>query len=483
MLRLKAIHHLQDTTLFWAFAILTILSATLAVVLYEPLPLVAPGLVLAGLFSLNSIRQLYYLFFFLLPFSIEFQIGSFGTDLPSEPMMVGLMGLGLLLLIKKSKETYAALWTHPITLVFILHLAWIGVTVLTSTYPIVSLKYLLAKCWYVFPFFFLPQLILSEEKQYRRLFQILSISMFAAIIFVLIRHSASGFSFDQSSKVLRPIFRNHVNYALMLIAFLPYYWHILRTSFTKYKVIGWGLMALLIVAIYFSYTRAAQISVVLVVVYYWVVRLRQTVLCVGLALVMLIGLGTYLSWDAKYLEYAPTFENTIAHKKFDNLVEATAKFEDVSTVERFYRWVAGGYMIKEKPLMGFGPATFYNNYTSYTVTSYTTYVSDNPEKSGIHNNYLMVAVEQGMIGLLIMLLVAILPLLYAERTYHLLTDAYEKGLVMAAAMSYFVIDVTILINDMLEADKVGPLYFLSAAIILWYSVKARGSREEQIEMS
>ena len=77
-----------------------------------------------------------------------------------------------------------------------------------------------------------------------------------------------------------------------------------------------------------------------------------------------------------------------------------------------------------------------------------------------------------------MLLVAILPLLYAERTYHLLTDVYEKGLVMAAAMSYFVIDVTILINDMLEADKVGPLYFLSAVIILWYSVKASNKKAE-----
>ena len=473
MPRLSALHQIQPTNLYWAFALLTILSATLAVVLYEPLPLLLPGLVLAGLFSLHSLRKLYYLFFFLLPFSIEYQIGSFGTDLPSEPMMVGLLGLGLLFLIKNSKEAKATLLTHPISLIVVVHLMWITLTMLTSTYPMVSFKYLLAKIWYVFPFFFIPLILFSKESQYRRLFQIFSISTFIAIAYVLVRHSTSGFSFDQSNKVVRPIFRNHVNYALMLIAFLPYYWYVFKTSFKKFKWVGWGLLAVLILAIYFSYTRAAQLSVILVVAYYWVVRLRQTVLCIGLGLAMLVGLTTFLSWDAKYLDFAPTYENTIAHKKFDNLVEATAKFEDVSTVERFYRWIAGGYMVKEKPLMGFGPATFYNNYSSYTVTSYTTYVSDNPEKSGIHNNYLMVAVEQGLIGLLIMLLVAILPLLYAERTYHLLTEAYEKSLVMAAAMSYFVINVTILINDMLEADKVGPIYFLSAAIILWYSVKVR----------
>jgi O-antigen ligase len=473
MPKVKAIDQLRDATLFWAFAGLTILSSLAAVLLYEPLPLVVPALILAALFALNSVRQLYYVFFLLLPFSIEFQIGSFGTDLPSEPMMIGLMGLGLLLLVKKLPSLDARLYTHPVAIIIYLHLSWIALTALTSTYPIVSLKYLLAKCWYVYPFFFMPLLLFREERQYRRIFQFLTVSMFVAITYVLVRHAGSGFSFAQSNKVLRPIFRNHVNYALMLIAFLPYYWHLLRTSLREYRVIGWGLLAFLLLAIYFSYTRAAQMSVILVVVYYWVVRLRQTVLCVGLALAMMVGLSAFLTYDAKYLEYAPNYENTIAHKKFDNLVEATAKMEDISTVERFYRWVAGGYMIQEKPLMGFGPATFYNNYTSYTVTSYMTYVSDNPEKSGIHNNYLMVAVEQGLVGLLIMLAMAILPLVYAERTYHLLTDVYEKGLVMAAAMSYFVIDVTILINDMLEADKVGPIYFLSAAIIVWYSVQVR----------
>jgi len=459
--------------MFWSFAGLTIMSILAAILLYNPLPLAVPIGVLAVLFSLNSVRQVFYLFFFLLPFSVEFQIGSFGTDLPSEPIMVGLMGLGLLLLLKNASATSSRIMTHPISIVIFLHLAWIAITALTSTYPFVSFKYLLAKLWYVLPFFVLPLLLFNNEKQFRRIFQFLSISMFVAIAFVLVRHAASGFSFAESNLVMQPIFRNHVNYALMLTAFLPYYWHVLKTSRGGYRFISWIFLAVLIVAIYFSYTRAAQISVFLLVIYYWVVRWRLTILSVGLALVFLIGLATFLSWDSKYLEYAPNYETTVAHKKFDNLVEATAKMEDISTVERFYRWVAGGYMLRDKPWVGFGPATFYNNYTAYTITSYMTYVSDNPEKSGIHNNYLMVAVEQGLPGLLIMLLVAILPLIYAERIYHRLTDVKEKGLVMAAGMSYFVIDVTILINDLLETDKVGPIYFLSAAVIVWYGVRSK----------
>jgi O-antigen ligase len=102
-------------------------------------------------------------------------------------------------------------------------------------------------------------------------------------------------------------------------------------------------------------------------------------------------------------EYAPDFDRTVTHYEFDNLIEATAKGEDISTMERVYRWVAGLHMISEKPVFGFGPGNFYNFYHSYTVTSFETYVSDNPEKSGIHSYYLMTVVEQGFPGLLFFL--------------------------------------------------------------------------------
>ena len=48
-------------------------------------------------------------------------------------------------------------------------------------------------------------------------------------------------------------------------------------------------------------------------------------------------------------------------------------------------------------------SNFYPNYQARTVRSFTTYVSDNPERSGIHNYYLMTAVEQGIPGLLVYL--------------------------------------------------------------------------------
>jgi len=475
----SAIYTWSDKTLFWAFGTLTLICSLLAIVLYSPVPLILPAGLLSLLFTLNRPKYLLYMFFGLLPFSVEIQIGSLGTDLPSEPIMILLMGLTLLFFLTKAKLLKGDLLFHPVSLVIILHLSWIAFTAVTSTEILVSVKYFLAKCWYVLPFYFFPLMIIKSEKEFRKVFILLAYSLFIAMTYVIVRHAAEGFSFDSSNTVVRPIFRNHVNYAVMLLAFLPYLWYLISTSGTKFKIIGYVLVAYLIFGIYFSYTRAAQASIILAIVFYWMIKLRLVKLGIGIAILGMVFLVMFLSNNNKYLDYAPNYEKTIAHTKFDNLVEATAKMEDISTVERFYRWVAGGYMIKNKPVLGYGPGTFYFQYRPHTVTSYKTYVSDNPEKSGIHNNYLMIAVEQGIPGLIIMLLFVFLPLLTAEQTFHVLSQAKEKALVMAAAGCYFVVSVVILINDLLEADKVGPLYFLSAAIIVFYNIRAKRSINEQ----
>ena len=467
MLDLLAPSRLTDKGIYYGFALLTLLSSLAAVLLYTPIPLAVPLGCLAIIFAVNAPLKVFYLFFFLLPFSMEFEFGSFGTDLPSEPMMVSLLGLALLLLIKNVGRLRSSLFLHPIALMIITHVCWIGLTTITSTHPVISLKYFLAKIWYVVPFFFLPLILMKTELQFRRVFQVLSISMFVAIVFVLVKHAGFGFSFDKSNKVVRPIFRNHVNYAIMLLAFLPYFWYVIKTAAVSHRKWLYGLLLVLLLAIYFSFTRAAQASVILAVAYHWVLRWRLTKICVAVGLVGALFLSAYLVTGERYLEHAPDYEKTITHKKFNDIVGATTKMEDISTVERFFRWVAGGYMVAEKPVFGFGPATFYNNYNAYTVTSYTTYVSDNPERSGIHNNYLMVAVEQGLPGLLIMLAMAILPLLYAEQIYHRLEAPEHKRLLMAAATCFFVLCVVLLINDLIEADKVGPFFFLSAAAIVW----------------
>jgi O-antigen ligase len=135
-------------------------------------------------------------------------------------------------------------------------------------------------------------------------------------------------------------------------------------------------------------------------------------------------------------------------------------------MERVHRWVAASYMIRDRPLMGFGPGNFYFFYQKYTVTSFKTYVSRNPEHSGIHNYYLMTAVEQGLLGLLLFLALCVYAILRGERIYHATLDGGRRRMLVAAVLCFILIDLLMLMNDFVETDKIGSLFFLSLAILV-----------------
>jgi len=297
----------------------------------------------------------------------------------------------------------------------------------------------------------------------------------AAVLWVLVRHAGHDFSFRTSNIVVYPIFRNHVSYAALLVIFLPFVFA-LRQLQAKNGIIKLLLtlsILILIVGIYFSYTRAAQASIVIAIAAYWMVKWKLTKPAVLAGVIgLFVGVG-YLINDKKYLDYAPDYQNTVSHFNYDNLLAATYKLEDISTMERVHRWVAGGRMLAAKPILGFGPANFYNTYQDYTLNEFKTYVSNNPEKSGIHNYYLMIAVEQGIFGLLIFLGLLIAALVGGEALYHRMKDEHSKHIVMAALISIVVSCAILLINDMLEADKVGPIFFFSLSVLVAYDVLDR----------
>jgi len=123
-------------------------------------------------------------------------------------------------------------------------------------------------------------------------------------------------------------------------------------------------------------------------------------------------------------------------------------------------------MVVEKPWTGFGPGTFYPAYKSYTVSRFQTYVSDNPERSGIHNYYLMLLVEQGIPGLFFFCALIVVALLTGERVYHQLKRPRDRQMALIALHSMVIIPTLSLINDLLETDKIGPFFFLALAALV-----------------
>lgn len=253
----------------------------------------------------------------------------------------------------------------------------------------------------------------------------------------------------------------------MVSVFFPWLWlaekwyH--KTSF-KYKIIQFAKI-LYLIALYFSYTRGAMLAVLAMIPFYFILKwdwVKPALLAA--ALIAVVGI-TYILSDNYYLRYAPDYDRTIYHDDFGSHMSSTFQGEDVSSMERVYRWVAAVRMVSDRPLMGVGSGNFYDFYKKYTLSSFETYVSENEEQSTVHNYFLFILVEQGFIGLAIFVLLTYFIFRDGNRLYHE-KNGMEKQTVLILIQSMLAIYVCLLLNDMLETDKVGTFFFMIIGLFI-----------------
>jgi len=457
----------RSIILYW---IIVISSAIGAIIAESILPLFIPAIIVFIYFSLTQLDKVFLLLFFLIPFSTEFQVtDTLGTDLPSEPLMWFLFVVYLFSLFQNKSLRSGAIYSHPLSWLVLLHLAWIFFTFLLAVNQVIAMKFFLAKCWYVGVFYFLAYYLIDSRKSLSKLITITFSALLITVVIVFFRHAVEGgFTFRSINSVVGPFYRNKVAYSSIIALLLPLIWY-LWTESRKYsntrRFIFLSILFLL-VALYFGYTRAAMIALFAGIFTPFLFKLKLTRLALTGAVLGIGALSFYMFSGEKFLEYAPNYETTVMHYQYGNLLEATYQFEDISTMERFYRWIAGYYMVAEKPITGFGPNNFYETYKAYAVRSYETYVSDNPEQSGIHNYYLMMMIEQGIPGFIIFFSICVVFLIRAENLYHRLPKGSEKNLLIGISASMIIILLLQLMNDQIEVDKVGSFFWLWLAILI-----------------
>ena len=452
----------------------TILGALLT---NEPLWLLAPVAFLITCQLIIDFRPVFYLLLLVTPGALEYHFESgFSTDIPTEPLEIVLMFTFIFLVILKGELLQRKFLLHPVAIVLYFHLGWILVATIYSQDIVISLKYVLAKAWYVSVFFFLGGHVLREEKHFKIAFWCLFIPTLAIVINTLIRHNQYGFAFSEVNKSMWPIFRNHVNYAVFLALMFP----LLFRAAAWYDRFSWQRMlintakVIIAAAIYFSYTGSSWLSLAAALICYFLIRWHMLMPGVAAAIVLTIAFVVYMLHDNTYLQYAPDFKKTIYHDNFSDHLESTATLEDVSSAERIYRWIAGVKMIEAKPVIGFGPSQFHDNYQPYAVNKFTTYISRNEEKSTIHNYYLQVTVEQGFPGLFIWVVFLVTVLATGQRAYTRGTPE-QRPLTLVVTLSFITILINIALSDLIEADKIGTMFFLFAAVIINRDLLAKGT--------
>jgi O-antigen ligase len=147
-------------------------------------------------------------------------------------------------------------------------------------------------------------------------------------------------------------------------------------------------------------------------------------------------------------------------------------------MERVYRWVAAIHMAYDRPITGFGPNGFVPHYKNYTVFLFETWISENEERSGVHNYFLMTIVEQGFFGLVVLFGLFVSFFLFTEKKYHQSNNTSHKKIYLAAFLAMIALVISSLFSDLLEVDKIGSLFFILLSLVILVSRNFKGLMQE-----
>lgn len=291
----------------------------------------------------------------------------------------------------------------------------------------------------------------------------------------MIRHAGFQFSFVGINKSLFPFFRNHVNYSALLVCLFPIGYIFLKASAPKSKlhVLISTLLVIAFAGLIVAYSRGAWLALPVGILAYWLIKkgiLRIAIAFGAIALFIVIFL---IVNNQGFLSFRPKHDQTYFHEKLNEHLAATVTLEDVSNGERIYRWIAGAYMVANKPLTGFGTNSFYPTYKGYTLPAYKTWVSNNPDHSTVHNYFLLTAIEQGLPGLCIFLVLIIYMLIYCQKVYIHSSNPLHKQLAIVSGTTLVMILFLNFFSDLLETDKIGGIFWLICSVVISLQIRAK----------
>ena len=408
---------------------------------------------------------------FLTPLSINIEeyTQSFGLFIPTEPILFGLMILLLLQQIQKNQlERY--IWHNPIIWAVGFYLFWIFVTSITSTSPTTSFKFLLARMWFIIPLLIFGTRIFINPKNVRRFIWLFVLAMCIAIVYTVTVHASYGFGEKEGHWVMWPFFKDHTIYGSTVAFTIPL---VFALYFSKkhsplMQVVLLSLMLITVVGLYYSYTRAAWVAVILSLAVLAVIKLRiKFSILLSIALIALTTI--YFSWDKIQMEMERNKYEHTTENFGEKLQSATNVTTDASNLERLNRWSCAIEMFMDKPIFGYGPGTYAFEYARFQDPENLTIISTNFGDGGnAHSEYLGPLAEMGFFGLIAMLLI-VAAIFYKGITLYYAwpdEDKVMKTILLAMIMSMVIYFTHGIINNYLDTDKAAvPIWAFCAAFI------------------
>lgn len=441
------------------------------------------ALVLLALFALDKLLLLIVFFTPLsLPLSELVKGLSFDMFLPTEPLLFGVLIL-FILKIPSGKIFKKEIWYHPVTIMIGIYLLWILITSLTSSMPLVSLKFLLSKIWFVIGFYLLGIQLFEDKRNFERFVWLYVAALILVIGYTITRHLGYGLYDKQAAHfVMNPFYKDHTSYGAALALFIPFM--IISAFNPGSKAISrWMarvVLTILVIAIVFSYARAAWISLFGAMAVFFLIKLKirfKTVVLSILTLVFLVLL--FQKQVVGYLERNKEQSSANLAEHFSSMTNITS---DASNLERINRWSCAIRMFSDRPAFGWGPGTYMFQYAPYQLTKDRTIISTNAGDMGnAHSEYLGPLAESGLIGMITFILLLFSVMRTSFRLYERLTDSPMKNYFLGATTGLITYYLHGFLNNFLDTDKASVPFWGFTAMIVAIDLYSRKKTQQGVK--
>ncbi|MEI6901215.1 MAG: O-antigen ligase family protein, partial [Bacteroidota bacterium] len=393
----------------------------------------------------------------------EFNVG---ISIPSEPLMLGVL---LLFIIKLfyNNQVDKRIWTHPVTIVIGLQMMWMLITSITSDMPLVSFKHLLARLWFVIPFYILGIHLFRKRSNINLFIWFYTIPLIGVIAYTTYNHSLWGFDEQAGHWVMEPFFNDHTAYGAILTLFIPPLcgFAFCRAYSRTYRLVSFFTLAILLIALVLSFSRAAWMSLAFAIIVYFAILLKikfkWIVLVIGVT-ASLFFLFQNEIWDRLEKNKQGSSANFVEH-----LQSISNSSTDDSNLDRINRWQSAFRMFADRPFFGFGPGTYQFEYAPYQNSSEKTLISTNfGDKGNAHSEYIQPLAESGVLGLLCMIALVVALITTGLKVYKKAESKEIKMLSLSLLIGLVTYFVHGTMNDFLDSDKASVPFWGFAAIIV-----------------
>ncbi len=433
------------------------------------------GVLLLYIFSFDKVMMLVS---FVAPLSVVLDsIDGLSVSLPAEPLLAGILVLFIAKFLYDGKYDRSVA-THPVTLTIYLMLFWMFVTTITSEIPLVSVKYMLSRLWFIVPSFFFCALLFKKPKNIDWLIWLYMAGLCIVVIYTTINHSQHGFDNHSAHWVMSPFYNDHTAYGAALAIYLIYaitYVFIPGIKTSK-RVIILGVVALLSVAMILSSCRAAWVSLAAAIGVLACVLLKIKFKWILGVLIILTGL--FFTFQHQIIDALEHNNQDASGDIVENIQSITNISTDASNLERFNRWHSAFRLFAERPVFGWGPGTYQFVYAPYQMSMEKTVISTNTGDAGnAHSEYIGTLAEQGFMGTIFLLAFVITVVYTGLKSYQKAKNKKAKVLVLGSTLAFFSYFVHGFLNNFLDTDKLAiPVWSCAALIVvidLYYSNQER----------